>query len=111
MSIRLACLLLVFVLLGCATVGSKFDFKGPNSIRTGETTRNDIINLYGEPFRVGYDNDNLVWTYGHYKYRLFGPTETKDLRIMFDKKGLVKDYTYSTSVDGEKEKLMLSTFE
>ena len=111
MSIRSRYLIFVFLLTGCATVGSQFNFQGPNSISMGETTRNDIVRLYGEPFRAGYNNGGLVWTYGLYTYRLFGPTETKDLQIVFDKKGFVKDYTYATSFNGEKEKLLLTNFE
>jgi hypothetical protein len=91
---------------GCATVGAPFDFKGSDSLVIGKTVKADVLRQYGEPFRVGYDSGNLKWTYGYYKYRLFGSSDTKDLVITFDKKGYVKDYSYSTSLEDEKWKVM-----
>lgn len=98
---------IVYLLMGilflsnCATVGKPFEFKGPSSIINGQTTQSNIIALYGNPFRVGYDNGDLKWTYGYYKYKLIGETETKDLNITFDKKNVVSGYTYSSSVPDE----------
>ncbi len=86
----------------CATVGNQFSFKGVQSIIIGKTTRNEILSTYGQPFRVGYDNGNEKWTYGYYKYRVFGDSNTKDLDITFDKSGLVQKYTYSSSTDEDK---------
>lgn len=103
--------LLAIMIQSCASIGSDFDFKGPQSIQLGQTTRNEIVRTYGVPFRSGFNNGELVWTYGLYKYRLWRASETKDLQIIFNKKGLVTDYSYSTSVNAEKEKLMLSTLE
>ncbi len=106
---RIKSFLLVSALLGltsCATVGKPIEFGGPETITVGSTTKNDIYQQYGEPFRVGFDNGNLKWTYGYYKVRMFGDTDTQDLAITFDKKGLVKDYTYSSSVPIEKKKLL-----
>jgi outer membrane protein assembly factor BamE (lipoprotein component of BamABCDE complex) len=93
------------MLSSCATVGQPFVFSGPDSIQAGKTTRAEISERYGEPFRAGYDSGNLKWTYGYYKYRLFGDSDTKDLDVTFDKNGVVKSYTYSTSVPDEKKSL------
>lgn len=103
-AIRLSLLFPLFV-TGCATVGSQFSFTGPENIAIGKTTRNEILKAYGEPFRVGYDNGNEKWTYGYYKYRLFGDSDTKDLDITFDKSGLVSSYSYSSSLNEDKQKI------
>ncbi len=87
----------LFTLSGCATIGDQFQFRGPESIVIGKTTRNEIRSAYGEPFRVGYENGATRWTYGYYQYRLFGSSDTKDLAITFDKKGIVSSYSYSSS--------------
>ncbi|MBI2522559.1 MAG: outer membrane protein assembly factor BamE [Bdellovibrio sp.] len=105
--IRLATLLMLLLsFASCATVGRHFQFMGTESIQIGKTTRADIFKTYGEPFRVGYDNGNVKWTYGYYLYRVIGTTETKDLIITFDANGVVKDYTYSTSMKDEKSAIL-----
>ncbi len=107
MKIRLAlALVLLFGIVSCATVGKSFIFSGPQSIEIGKTSKAEILKTYGEPFRVGYDNGDLKWTYGYYLYRLIGESETKDLVITFDAKGVVKAYAYATSMKNEKETLL-----
>lgn len=85
------------MLAGCATVGKPFEFAGPDSIQINRTTKDEVQRTYGDPFRVGYDKGNLKWTYGHYRYSLFGNPTTKDLVITFNRAGIVTDYDYSVS--------------
>ncbi len=99
-------LLLLLGFVSCATVGSSFQFMGPQTIEVGKTSRADIFKTYGEPFRVGYDNGSLKWTYGYYLYRMIGESETRDLIITFDANGIVKDYSYSTSMKDEKAAIL-----
>jgi hypothetical protein len=101
MSQSLMCIASLLVVAGCATVGSQFQFRGSDSIVKGKTSRSEILSVYGNPFRVGFENGNSKWTYGYYKYRLFGDSETKDLDITFDKNNIVSSYTYSSSVPDE----------
>src|SRR6185312_9338354 len=91
------CALAVIVLQGCATVGAPFQFQGADSIATGKTTKNEILSRYGKPFRVGYENGDEKWTYGYYKYKLIGDSQTKDLAVTFNHQGVVSNYTYSSS--------------
>ena len=102
------CLALLLVLVSCATVGKHFVFDGPQSIQIGKTTSAEILKKYGEPFRVGYESGNLRWTYGYYLYRSIGESETKDLVITFDAKGVVTSYDYSTSMKDEKAAILNS---
>ena len=99
-------LFIIFGTWGCATVGESFEFKGTDKLVVGKTTKAEVLKQYGDPFRVGFDSGDLKWTYGFYKYSLFGSSDTKDLAITFDKNGLVKDYTYSTSLEDEKKEIL-----
>ncbi|MBL6989969.1 MAG: outer membrane protein assembly factor BamE [Bacteriovoracaceae bacterium] len=97
---------LTLVLSSCATVGNEFSYLGSSSITIDKTTKQDVFKMYGEPFRVGHDNGDMRWTYGLYKYRVFGETETKDLIITFDHDGIVKSYTYNSSFKQDKSKFL-----
>ena len=90
---------------GCATIGNSFQFDGPESVVVGETTKAEVLAHYGNPFRVGYENGHLKWTYGYYQYRLFGSSDTRDLSITFDKHNVVENYTYSSSDSDEIKKM------
>lgn len=98
--------LLSIVLVGCATVGRDFSFQGPREIIIGKTTHLEVLNKFGEPFRVGYNNGKVQWTYGYYKYRVFGETEAKDLVITYDDHKIVGDYIFNSSLELDKFKIM-----
>ncbi len=90
---------------GCATVGRNFDSTSLSWLKPGETDKHELLDKIGEPFRVGIDAGDPTWTYGFYKYKLFGTSITKDLVIRFDPDGKVKSYTLNTSFPEEKEVL------
>ncbi|MDY6823979.1 MAG: outer membrane protein assembly factor BamE [Thermodesulfobacteriota bacterium] len=87
----------VLLCWGCATVGKDFSSTGVSKIEIGETTKQDIRQWFGPPWRVGVEDAHETWTYGLYHYRVFGETETKDLVIRFDENGRVMSYTYNTT--------------
>lgn len=89
--------LTLLALQGCATMGADFQFQGPDTIVNGKTTKAEVKNRYGNPFRVGYENGDEKWTYGYYQFKVFGASENKDLAITFNKKGVVSSYSYSTT--------------
>ncbi len=97
----------LLLLSGCATVGKEFDFFGPSEIKIGQTTKANIVSRFGKPFRVGYDNGQTQWTYAHYKYSLFSEAETKDLIIRFDDKGIVTNYSYNSSLEEDRVKMLV----
>ena len=99
----LLCCSALFMLLfaGCASVGHDFNVTQVPAIKIGKTTQSDIRSMFGPPWRVGIEDGRGTWTYGKYKYRLFGQTSTTDLVIRFDDKGIVSSYTYNTT---EQEK-------
>ncbi|MEW6087361.1 MAG: outer membrane protein assembly factor BamE [bacterium] len=90
-------LFLVFFSVGCAAVGRDFAVSEVKKIQIGKTTQAEVRSTFGSPWRVGIENGKKTWTYGKYRYRLFGETSTKDLVILFDDKGIVESYTFNTT--------------
>ena len=95
--------LLAVLPCGCVTVGHNFPSEQFTWIEKGQTTWQDVEQKMGEPFRAGTDDGRLTWSYGYYKYSLFGQTKTKDLVIYFNKNGTVSSYTFNTSFPDEKK--------
>ena len=85
----------------CITLGKNFTHSNVKSIRTGETTKDDIRKLFGSPWLSGINDGELSWTYGNYEYSLFGERKAKDLVVQFDDKGMVTSYTFSTTEHNE----------
>lgn len=81
----------------CATAGANFQFGGPETMIVGKTTQSEIRNKYGVPFNVGVEDGSTKWTYGYYRYKVFGKSQTKDLDLTFNKDGVVSNYTYASS--------------
>jgi hypothetical protein len=99
----LALLLLGLALLACATVGRDFPSESVRQIRIGETTRERIHELFGDPWRTGVEDGMPTWTYARYRYVLFGDEKTKDLVIRYDEQGIVRSYTFNTTEEEESE--------
>ncbi|DAB27368.1 MAG: hypothetical protein A2513_11145 [Sulfurimonas sp. RIFOXYD12_FULL_33_39] len=84
---------------GCARVGTNFNASQVQRIKIGETTQNDVVAMFGQPWRKGIENGVRMWTYGRYTYRLIGETDTKDLVIKFNNEGKVSSYTFNTTIN------------
>ncbi len=92
---------LIMFFAGCASVGKDFPTSRVSDIKIGETTQNDIRNMFGSPWRVGIEDGQRTWTYGNYGYGLFTEKSAKDLLIRFDDNDVVASYTFSTTEHGE----------
>ena len=86
------------VFTGCARVGVDFDAQKVREIKLNETTKNDILSMFGKPWREGIQNGVEMWTYGRYTYRVVGDADTKDLVVKFTKEGKVFSYTYNKTM-------------
>lgn len=84
-------------LTGCVTVGQEFAASRVPEIKIGHTRKQDITDMFGTPWRTGLEDGHPTWTYGIYKYSLFGNNDTQDLLIRFDPQGLVRSYTFSST--------------
>jgi outer membrane protein assembly factor BamE (lipoprotein component of BamABCDE complex) len=95
--VRAGALLLALALSGCLTVGREFPTAPVTEISIGHTTRDDVQRMFGEPWRTGLEDGRRTWTYGRYRYKLFGPAETCDLVVRFDANGVVVSYTFNSA--------------
>ena len=94
--------ILLITIASCATVGRKFPAEAINKIQLGKTIKEDVNKIFGSPWRIGLEDGRRTWTYGYYKYRLFGESTTRDLVIRFDSNGVVSSYTFNTTdIEGE----------
>ena len=82
---------------GCATVGKDFATHNVDDIKVGETTRSDIQEMFGEPWRTGVEDGKRTWTYGKYRWSAFGDAETTDLVVRFNDDGSVSSYVFNTT--------------
>ena len=84
-------------LTGCFTVGQEFAGSRVPEIKIGQTNKQQITDTFGRPWRTGMEDGRQTWTYGIYKYSLFGADDTQDLLIRFDPQGVVRSYTFSST--------------
>ncbi len=97
-SLRFACICLVVVIVaGCYTTGKDFPGISATYIQKGETTRSQIKDMFGEPYQVGLDDGNEAWTYFLGHYTLLGEQKEKQLYIVFDGRGRVKNYQFQNN--------------
>lgn len=92
--------LIVFCLLflgGCVKLEAGFDFpeEQVQNIQLRKTTKEEIRNIFGEPWRIGLENGKETWTYGKYSYRGSTETAAKDLVVRFTQDNFVESYTFS----------------
>ena len=84
-------------LTGCFTVGQEFAGSRVPEIKIGHTTKQEVTDIFGRPWRTGMEDGRTTWTYGIYKYSVFGADDTQDLLIRFDPQGVVRSYTFSST--------------
>jgi outer membrane protein assembly factor BamE (lipoprotein component of BamABCDE complex) len=92
-----AALLAAALVSACMTVGKEFPVAPVARIEVGKTTRADVERMFGEPWRTGLEDGQRTWTYGHYRYSVFGPAQTRDLVVRFDASGVVVSYTFNST--------------
>ena len=79
------------------TVGRAFDVHQVRQIEIDKTTKVEIRQMFGDPWRTGLENGQRTWTYGEYSVNI-----TRDLVIRFDDKDVVKSYSFSSSVSEDE---------
>jgi hypothetical protein len=84
-------------LWSCANVGREFPDSRVPEILVGKTTQAQVEQMFGSPWRVGLEDGLRTWTYGRYRYRLLGQTNSKDLVIRFDDRDVVVSYSFNTT--------------
>ncbi|MEJ2471434.1 MAG: outer membrane protein assembly factor BamE [Desulfuromonadales bacterium] len=74
------------------SVGRPFPVQQVRQIEIGVTTQAEVRQMFGTPWRTGIDDGDRTWTYGEYSMQ-----KTRDLKIRFDDKDVVKSYSFSSS--------------
>jgi outer membrane protein assembly factor BamE (lipoprotein component of BamABCDE complex) len=92
----LGALVLTAAATGCVTNGDDFRSE-TNWIKEGETKQSDVRMMLGEPYSVGNSSGRPTWTYGFYRYRLFGKSHQKELKLYWKPDGTVETYSFTSS--------------
>jgi hypothetical protein len=87
---------------GCLTVGEEFSSQ-VSWITKDTSTKKEIEQKFGQPFRVGFDTGLPTFTYAFYRYSVFKPARTKDLVVRFNPNGTVNSYTFASSFEDDKQ--------
>ena len=87
----------ISLLIGCGTVGKQFDSSKVKDISKGVTTKSQILEMFGLPFKEGAQDGLVTWTYQFDSYSSIGSNQYKDLVILFDSKDLVKSYRHTST--------------
>ena len=87
----------LWVGVGCMTVGQDFPVDPVREIEIGVTSRDDVQRMFGDPWRTGIEDGERTWTYGIYRYSIFGYAVTRDLVVRFDATGLVSSYSFNST--------------
>ncbi|MEW6507066.1 MAG: outer membrane protein assembly factor BamE [Bacteroidota bacterium] len=90
---------LVLLFFGCSTVykfGKAFDLSNISKIKTGTTTKQEILSYFGEPFKKGIANGDEVFYYADeliiFERDRTVKKEGNTLLIEFDSNGTVINY-------------------
>ncbi len=94
---------IAMALIGCSpmNLGRDFPVEKVGSIKIGVTTRAEIRERFGSPWRTGIEDGMSTWTFGYYSYDFSGKGLGRDLMIKFNKAGIVRSYAFNTTETGE----------
>ena len=88
--------LLLSALTGCVTSGREFNSK-LDWIQKGRTDQQQVKVMLGDPQFVGSSDGTPAWTYGFYKYRLFSPSYTKEVKFYWNADRTVESWSFNSS--------------
>jgi hypothetical protein len=87
---------LFLVASSCVTQGRDF-YSQLDWIKKGKTRQTDVKLLLGDPQFVGSSDGTPAWTYGYYKYRLFSPSYTKEVKFYWNADATVQTWSFNSS--------------
>ena len=92
--------LLFLFAVGCATSGKDFPSR-TDWIHKSQTKQQDVVSVMGEPFAVGNSGGTPTWTYGFYRYELFGRSLHKELKFYWSPNKTVDHFSFNSSFPGD----------
>lgn len=96
---KAAIALSMVMLAGCATVGSRISQSQMDRIVLGQTTREEVLSVFGPPYSETLDVDGnsvLSWSYAHVGFAGIG-TEVQGMAVVINPEGKVVRYSRSGS--------------
>lgn len=78
-------IVLITMILGCASVGREYNTSAINNIEIGKTTQNDVLSMLGKPISIEkYNNGINVFNYEYAKsYFWTAASSTNFLGVQF----------------------------
>ena len=95
--------LCLLALAGCVTAGKDFNVHMVPQIQLHQTTRAQIEQMFGPPWRTGVEDGKQTWSYGSYKYGM-SDTLSRDLVVRFDNNGTVSSYTFNSNYPEDRHR-------
>ena len=91
---------------GCVstTFGREFPSPAAREITVGQTGKEDLRRLFGEPYQVGIDSGDATWRW-FFGRRTWGTERTKDLSIRWNGDGTVKAYAFTSNFPDDMARL------
>jgi hypothetical protein len=87
---------LAVLLSGCISYGRDFGTVPVRNIERDVTTQKEIFGWFGEPVRKGLENGYETWSYAYHYYELGQLRDSKELYIVFNKNGSVRNYSFTS---------------
>ena len=84
------------VLSSCVTQGRDF-YSQLDWVKKGKTRQSDVKLVLGDPQFVGSNDGTPAWTYGYYKYRLFSPSHTKEVKFYWNTDQTLQSWSFNSS--------------
>lgn len=100
--VSLGCFILL--LAGCIAVGEEFRTPTAEMIKNGVTTRTELLQLFGSPTQVGIEDGDQTWTWVYVRAGGFGRSLSKELHVTLNERGVVKSYSYTSSLPEEVQR-------
>jgi len=99
-------LLIVAFLAACGGLKFGSDFPSPTKdmLVVGKTSKADLLRFFGEPHQVGLDTGDPTWGWTY--VQAFADKEfTKQLTVRLDDGGVVKSYSFTSSLPEDMARL------
>lgn len=94
----------ILLFAGCVSVGEEFRTPTAEMIKNGVTTRSELLQLFGSPTQVGIEDGDQTWTWVYVRTGGFSRTLSKELHVKFTERGIVKSYSYTSSLPEEVQR-------
>ena len=86
----------MLALASCVTNGREFPSR-LDWVQKGKSRQQDVKLVLGDPQFVGSSDGVPAWTYGYYRYRLFGPSHTKEVKFYWNADRTVQSWSFNSS--------------